>query len=249
MCSGIPKREANLKSWIKYQNFVKDNPNTETVEVNVKSFVYGDGEITDANEYEVAYFTKRGEEFLERSTVNPYGESKFIILTGICKGKMIRRHAGSGKKRKVFWKCADSDCEGHKHVLNQVRFDTMMATLLNDIAENTDIIKTDYISQPEKNLELSQKTNEVKSIMNSPDTEMEYAICKITELAELCFRCCKIGDNSAVTIEVEKQMAMYPKSDDADGKVIEQIIKSIAIMPDKTATVTLINGKSFERQA
>ena len=82
LCSGIPKREANLKNWVKYQNFMKDNPDTETVEVNVKSFVYGDGEITDANEYEAAYFTKRGEDFLERSTVKPYGESKFIILTG-----------------------------------------------------------------------------------------------------------------------------------------------------------------------
>lgn len=80
LCSGIPKREANLKNWVKYQNFMKDNPDTETVEVNVKSFVYGDGEITDANEYEAAYFTKRGEEFLERSTVKPYGESKFIIM-------------------------------------------------------------------------------------------------------------------------------------------------------------------------
>ena len=29
----------------------------------LKSFVYGDGEILDANEYEVAYFTKRGEDF------------------------------------------------------------------------------------------------------------------------------------------------------------------------------------------
>ena len=81
LCSGIPKREEDFENWIKYQNFVKDNPNTETVEVNVKSFVYGDGDITDANEYEVAYFTKRGEDFLERSTVKPYGESKFIILT------------------------------------------------------------------------------------------------------------------------------------------------------------------------
>ena len=80
LCSGIPKREANLKNWIKYQNFMKDNPDAETVEVNVKSFVYGDGEMTDANEYEVAYFTKRGEEFLERSTVKPYEESKFIIM-------------------------------------------------------------------------------------------------------------------------------------------------------------------------
>mgnify|MGYP004529046879 FL=1 len=79
LCGGIPEREDNLKNWIKYQNFMKDNPDTEKVEVNVKSFVYGDGEILDANEYEVAYFTKRGEDFLERSTVKPYGESKFEI--------------------------------------------------------------------------------------------------------------------------------------------------------------------------
>ena len=79
LCSGIPKREEDFEHWIKYQNFMKDNPNAEALEVNVKSFVYGDGDITDADEYEVAYFTKRGEEFLERSTVKPYGESKFEI--------------------------------------------------------------------------------------------------------------------------------------------------------------------------
>lgn len=82
LCSGIPKREEDFENWIKYQDFLKGNPGAEKIEVNVKSFVYGDGDITDANEYEVAYFTKRGEDFLERSTVKPYGESKFIILTG-----------------------------------------------------------------------------------------------------------------------------------------------------------------------
>ena len=79
LCGGIPEREDHLKNWIKYQNFMKDNPDAERVEVNVKSFVYGDGEILDANEYEVAYFTKRGEDFLEMSTVKPYGKSKFEI--------------------------------------------------------------------------------------------------------------------------------------------------------------------------
>ena len=38
-------------------------------------------EIIDANEYEIAYFTKRGPDFIERSTVKPYEESNFIILT------------------------------------------------------------------------------------------------------------------------------------------------------------------------
>ena len=83
LCGGIPKREDHLKNWIKYQNFMKDNTDTGKVEVNVKSFVYGDGEILDANEYEVAYFTKRGEDFLERSTVKPYGESKFEITADV----------------------------------------------------------------------------------------------------------------------------------------------------------------------
>ena len=168
---------------------------------------------------------------------------------GICNGKMIRRHSGSGKKRKIFWKCADHDCEGHKHVLNQVRFDKVMAEVLNDIAENTETVQRDYTSQPEKNPEILQKTNEVKNILSSADTEMSYAVGKITELAEIWFKHCKTADNSAVTDEIQKKMAMYPKSDNADGKIIEQIIKTIAIMPDKTVTITLINGKIFERQA
>lgn len=60
---------------------MEDNPDIDEIEVTVKSFVYGDGELIDANEYEVAYFTKRGGDFLERSTVKPYDESYYIILT------------------------------------------------------------------------------------------------------------------------------------------------------------------------
>lgn len=81
LCGGIPENESGLEHWTAYQNFLEDNPEIESIDVEVKSFVYGEGEITDANEYEVAYFTKRGPDFLERSTVKPYEESNFIILT------------------------------------------------------------------------------------------------------------------------------------------------------------------------
>lgn len=101
LCSGIPKREEDFEHWVKYQNFMKDNPDAVKVEVNVKSFVYGEGDITDANEYEVAYFTKRGEEFLERSTVKPYGESKFIILTGNGGGKEMVSDVGKEVLRDI----------------------------------------------------------------------------------------------------------------------------------------------------
>ena len=80
LCGGIPDREEHLENWKAYQYFLEDNPEIESIDVEVKSFIYGDGEIVDANEYEVAYFTKRGPDFIERSTVKPYEESNFIIL-------------------------------------------------------------------------------------------------------------------------------------------------------------------------
>ena len=81
LCGGIPENESGLENWTAYQNFLEDNPEIESIDVEVRSFLYGDGEVVDANEYEVAYFTKRGPDFIERSTVNPYDESNFIILT------------------------------------------------------------------------------------------------------------------------------------------------------------------------
>ena len=81
LCGGIPDKESDLEDLTAYQNFLEDNPEIESIDVEVKSYVYGEGEITNANEYEVAYFTKRGPDFLERSTVKPYEESNFIILT------------------------------------------------------------------------------------------------------------------------------------------------------------------------
>ena len=81
LCGGIPDKETDFDNLTAYQNFLEDNPEIESIEVEVRSFLYGDGEVVDANEYEVAYFTKRGPDFIERSTVKPYDESSFIILT------------------------------------------------------------------------------------------------------------------------------------------------------------------------
>lgn len=81
LCSGIPEKAEDLEDWTAYSNFLEDNPDIESIDVEVKSFLYGDGEIVDANEYEVAYFTQRGEGFINRSTVKPFGESNFIVLT------------------------------------------------------------------------------------------------------------------------------------------------------------------------
>ena len=81
LCGGIPENETDFENLTAYQNFLEDNPEIEAIDVEVKSFIYGDGDVVDANEYEVAYFTKRGPDFIERLTVKPYEESNFIILT------------------------------------------------------------------------------------------------------------------------------------------------------------------------
>lgn len=81
LCGGIPTKADDLRDWTTYQKFREDNPEAELIDVEIKSYVYGDGELLDANEYEVAYFTQRGEGFLTRSTVKPYDESNFVIAT------------------------------------------------------------------------------------------------------------------------------------------------------------------------
>ena len=64
LCGGIPENETDFENLTAYQNFLEDNPEIEAIDVEVKSFIYGDGDVVDANEYEVAYFTKRGPDFI-----------------------------------------------------------------------------------------------------------------------------------------------------------------------------------------
>ena len=55
LCGGIPDNESAFENIIAYQNFMEDNPEIEAIDVEVKSFLYGDGDVVDANEYEVAW--------------------------------------------------------------------------------------------------------------------------------------------------------------------------------------------------
>ena len=54
LCGGIPENEEALENWTAYQNFLEDNPEIESIDVEVKSFLYGEGEIVDAGEESVS---------------------------------------------------------------------------------------------------------------------------------------------------------------------------------------------------
>ena len=80
LCAGIPEEEADLEDWTAYQDFLEDNPDAEYLTAEVKSYIYGEGEPYRANEYEIAAYTQRGDDFLSHPGVQQTQESEFTIL-------------------------------------------------------------------------------------------------------------------------------------------------------------------------
>ncbi len=79
LCSGCPRDNYDLEDWTIYQKFMSDNLGCESVKSEVETFLYGDGEVFTANEYEVAAFTDRGEKFLHHPDVHLQSMSSFTI--------------------------------------------------------------------------------------------------------------------------------------------------------------------------
>lgn len=68
MVSGIPKDYEDLSGWRAFEHFLMDVSQEADVQVDVKSYLYGEGEVFKASLEEVAYMTKRMErqsDFLE----------------------------------------------------------------------------------------------------------------------------------------------------------------------------------------
>ena len=79
LCSGCPRDNYDLEDWTIYQKFMSDNLGCESVKAEVETFIYGDGEVFTANEYEVAAFTGRGEKFLHHPDVHLQSMSSLTV--------------------------------------------------------------------------------------------------------------------------------------------------------------------------
>ena len=88
LCSGIPKNHYDLEDWLIYQKFICDNLDCRQIKAEVESFLYGEGEVFTANEYEIAAYTGRGEGFLTHPDVHPQGRSEFTIYTPIIRNEV-----------------------------------------------------------------------------------------------------------------------------------------------------------------
>ena len=83
LCSGCPRDNYDLEDWMIYQKFVSDNLHCKSVNAEVETYLYGDGEVFTANEYEIAAFTGRGEKFLHHPDVRLQSISSFTIYPSV----------------------------------------------------------------------------------------------------------------------------------------------------------------------
>lgn len=66
---GVPTTASDLDNYTVYQEFLDELDGKTDIDITVKSYLYGEGEVLEANIYEVAYFTIRqaqNETFLSR---------------------------------------------------------------------------------------------------------------------------------------------------------------------------------------
>lgn len=90
LCGGIPLNNYDLEDWLIYQKFMCDNCESQEIKVDVESFVYGKGEIFNANEYEIAVFTGRGEKFFHHPDVHWHSRSAFTVYPPLLRNEVLK---------------------------------------------------------------------------------------------------------------------------------------------------------------
>ena len=79
LCPGFPDCEEQIADTDGYMNFLEDNPDTESVVVEVERYSYGEGESRNADDDEIAMLEKRGKSFLDSNAVDYLGYDRFIV--------------------------------------------------------------------------------------------------------------------------------------------------------------------------
>ncbi len=166
---------------------------------------------------------------------------------GICGSKMARKHAGSGKNRRIYWQCTNRECDGSRHMFRENILDRIITELLNELADDLEMIEYTEEKDYERDTEVIRLTNEINDMISSPKSETADVIEKIMSLAAKKFDMCKVGDNTEITKSIKTELAIFPQKESVDGNVVSKIISVIKMYPDKHVRVQLINGKEFER--
>ena len=82
LCPGMLVTEEQIADTDGYCDFIEDNPDAESITVDVEHYLYGEGESENADEDDIAEFEKRGEDFLNSDEVDYLDYNRFVIPIG-----------------------------------------------------------------------------------------------------------------------------------------------------------------------
>lgn len=168
-------------------------------------------------------------------------------------GSEIKRRAGAkGKQDKVKMRCSNPECDCNKNYVYQINVEDTIKNLLTGIASGTVEIdcKIPQAEKMDEHTEITKRTNELRFIMQNPDTEPERIIDLIRQIGAERFEACRTGDMSKLTEYIKKIVNPCLKQERIAVDVIDNVIKRIILSPESELTVILINGRTFtERMA
>ena len=118
----------------------------------------------------------------------------------------------------------------------------MVVETTNHLIDNYERIKGVNETVSERNLEIKRLENELADEMEKMAVDLEKAVRKITELAEVRFDNAPECDYSAIDEKIKKELSIQPKIEKPDVRLLKDIVKRIAYSKDKTIEMELING-------
>lgn len=163
----------------------------------------------------------------------------------LCGGGMIKYSGGAGRKKYLYWRCNNKNCEGYSHTFNEKSIISTLTAVINKISEEPKIVEDEICKDFEKDETIVYAENALNAFMEGFGAEDSEMIENVLNLASAKFNSCKYGDNTKITQNIKSRIAMYPKNDIADINIVNDIVKAIKISPCKTITIELINGKEI----
>lgn len=192
-----------------------------------------------AEKIRISKFTPPGDE--EKELLDFYRK---ILVCREC-GCSIMMYKGCKKKEGGTYnyrRCSNKNCIGNKSPINEKELNFMVMETTNYLIDNYERIKGINETVSERNIEIKRLENELADEMDKMTIDIEKAVQKITELAEVRFNNAPECDYSAIDEKIKKELSIHPKVEKPDVRLLKDIVKRIAYFKDKTIEMELING-------
>lgn len=201
--------------------------------------IIADETFNAAEKIRLSKFTPPGDE--EKELLSFYRER---VVCRECGCSLMRYRGGRKKHGEInnYRCCSNKNCIGNKNTINEKKLNLIMAGTFNNLIDNYEQIKGVDETISEQSIAITRLENELADDMEKMTVDIENAVQKITELAEMRFNNAPECDYSAIDEKIKRELSIHPKSEKLDVKLLKDIVKRITWSKDKTIEMELING-------